>query len=121
MKGLLNIIILALITLPLSAKKSSCYESLLNGENDSSYRKIYAPDVDKNFERLSEANALSLVESLYDSLSCYGADQITVYKSKCTYEFSKNFPICRIDTKHGFFILSEDYMQNVHIIFNRWD
>lgn len=112
-----------LIIILLSSLNSiaDCYETLLEGQIDSSHFKVWSGDVYSNSsENMDAQMAANTINRIYQKLGC-NKSEIKSEKIKCSSELTPWSKICRVDTASGYFIVAKDYVDSVNVIFNRWD
>lgn len=94
---------------------AACFSALLIGNPDSSHHfKTYHHD---SFDR---KDAEFLVRTLFEEM-CPEVPEIM--NSNCR-NLMKNTPYsraCMVETRVGYFFLTRDMLDGVHVIFNRWD
>lgn len=111
------IAMLALIPLTVSAN-SKCYQSLSNNYQDSHVHRINVADQSRS-DRLIDMSYTAL-RILYEQSLCGSTEDIRL---KCGLAVKKNLntEVCYGEGEYGYFLISKDYLDNLNIIFNRWD
>ncbi len=100
-----------------------CNGALLdNYSRDSKSFQIYSEEVAELFEERPEAAAKESIRLLRESLGC--ADKaLNAVEVSCSEVIPGNSmsKVCYAENKDGYFFVSIDMMENVNIVFNRWD
>ncbi len=120
MKKLILKLILSLMCVGLvkvAYPSSSCYRALLSGNSDSGVHQIHV-------SHISESNLLSSMSKLgiHLLLKECGCNPV-LNKINCGEAIlgNKLTQICYMKSNWGYFLVSKDYLDNLNIIFNRWD
>ena len=100
-----------------------CYSSLLDDFSvDSKSFQIYSEEAAELFEERPEAAAKESIRLLGEKLGCNNKnlDQMEV---SCSEVIPGNLmsKVCYAENDIGYFFVSMDMMDNVNIVFNRWD
>jgi hypothetical protein len=99
-----------------------CDQKLLSPGGDSRHYSLYAGDVMSNdSEKMDIQMAYNSANAVNKSVGCNL--QITAENSQivCTEELLKNHLFCNIKVRFGYYIIFKDYVDTVHVVFNRWD
>lgn len=131
MKGLVNKLFLAVV-LGMFAGMSQgvradfdCNRSLLdNFSRDSKSFQIYSEEVSEAFDERAEYASKEAIHLLGQSLGCADDDEALNPVEISCHEMISGNPIskvCYAEGLNGFFFVSVDMMDNLNIVFNRWD
>lgn len=94
-----------------------CHGRILNGE-DSAYIKV------SHFSDgpLDSDRAYRVVDWVRNRYSCE-YDDLKVVSVQCSSDLADlvNSNICRVDVAEGYFLIFQDYVGGVNVLFNRWD
>lgn len=113
---------MALVCLVLSnfsyADESSCYEKLMKGNIDSSAHQIDISNLETHGDSIKDT-AITGLNELMRQCGCFQKFK----KIQCGQAIKSNSrtAICYVEIAFGYFIISKDFMDNLNIIFNRWD
>lgn len=96
-----------------------CFYKMLPLGQDSIHFKYSSEELNVS-EELDEVSSLSIISFLRKRQNC--KEEVPFYNSVECLSFNNHFlPVCYVSTEMGFFYLMQDYMDNINIIFNRWD
>lgn len=123
-----NLFIVALLSLSFLAGEAhaDCYRNLSNDFKDSQSFQISNIDVSEGFVEAPKNNALQAVRQLANRLGCEKSElKLDDVKSSIScrdvapgISVSK---VCYVESDLGYFLVSKDMLENMNIIFNRWD
>ena len=114
-------LMIALIAIVMSgtsfATSSECYEKLLRGRIDSVVHQMYVIDIAPQ-NTLMSMSITALINLLKNS-GC----STNLKKIQCGQAIKGNnlTNICYAESDWGYFLVNKDYLDNLNIIFNRWD
>ena len=100
-----------------------CYRRVLNDFSvDSRSFQIYSEEVSALFEEEPEAAARESIRLLEERLECdqKSLDPVDVSCKEIIPGKSMS-RVCYAESSDGYFFISLDMMENVNIVFNRWD
>lgn len=124
MKGLMMLIAVVFLGMSQGARADfDCYRRLLNDfSSDSSSFQIYDEDVAIVFEEAPEKAAVQSIRLLEKKLECDNK-AIRSLEVSCKDVVPDNLMsrVCYVESNEGYFIMSMDMMENVNLVFNRWD
>ena len=99
-----------------------CEQILLTRSGDSKHIKAFVWDVPNNENEMMDVqmaiNASNLMNKKLDCPVILDSKNTDVI---CSDILLKNHNICNVKTIYGFYIVYKDYVDSVHITFNRWD
>ena len=107
-----------------SSNANDCYERLTaNYSRDSQAFQLSEEGVDYSIERQTAQFAQSAVIALQEKLGCQFEKSAAEYKSDCKeivpgVSMSR---VCYVSTDVGYFLVSVDMLENINIVFNRFD
>ncbi len=112
-------LILALVCLAVAAPSfaGDCYGRLLNGKIDSS---VHQMNVSNEAPKTSlRSMTVTGLRKLLRRCGC----NATLTRVQCGEAIKGNdlTRICYVETDWGYFLVNRDYLDNLNIIFNRWD
>lgn len=113
-------LVLALVCLVVSVTShaaSDCYTKLLKGRTDSVVHQL------NNSTTSSEGTLQGMTyKGLTNLLRNCGCDA-TIRKIQCGEAVSGNSltEVCYVESIWGYFLVNKDYLDNLNVIFNRWD
>jgi hypothetical protein len=101
---------------------SVCDQILLAGSGDSKHITAFTWEVPSNDNEMMDAQmALNASNFMNQKLDCNVVLDDKNSDIICSYILLKNHNICNVKTIYGFYIVYKDYVDTVHITFNRWD
>ena len=99
---------------------STCFAdcvSELSGGRDSSYLQVSVSDI---YETSIRGQTKIVIRKLLNSHQC--DDVITNFNCTTVVPGQSESEVCYVRTKStGYFIVSHDYMENLNVVFNRFD
>lgn len=99
---------------------STCFAdcvSELSGGRDSSYLQVSVSDI---YEKSIRSQTRVVIKKLLNSNQC--DDVITNLSCTTVVPGQSESEVCYVRTKNtGYFIVSRDYMENLNVVFNRFD
>lgn len=98
----------------------ACDQIALNGRDSISYQ-IYDDVLVEEFQSSSEVAALAAVDKLKAKILCQNGFEIVEVSCKDLVPNNPMSRMCYVEVKEGYFFVSVDMMDNVNIIFNRFD
>jgi len=113
-------LMMALVCLVMSVTsqaESKCYENLLKGGNDSVVHQMNVYDSTPN--PTIRTMTVKGLKSLLQNCGC----RPILRKVQCGEAIKGNelTRICYVESDMGYFLVNRDYLDNLNIIFNRWD
>jgi len=113
-------LMMALVCLVLSASSfagQDCYQRLLKGGTDSVVHQMNVMDISPAYTLRSMT--ITGLTNLMRSCGC----KPTLKKVQCGQAIKGNdlTAICYVESDWGYFLVNRDYLDNLNIIFNRWD
>ena len=132
MRKSLLILALGLFTLTASASPDRCRTRLLgHGDVDSAAFSLNADEVfgQRDFGRDYLAEAIFAVRALLEDVKCsrndinFGQGPLGRSHSKCRLivNHAPQSAACYIESNLGYFFVTQDYLNNINIVYNRWD
>lgn len=121
MKALLVVILMA-VSLG-SAANYDCYKAALNDfASDSMAYQIYDEDISMAFDDNGVKASVKAVRSLESKLGCV-EKSFEIKNVSCNEIVPGNSvsKVCYIESQLGYFFVSMDMMDQVNIVFSRWD
>jgi len=115
----MKIIIVAMVALlSTSVQADTCYQKLSNNYQDSHTHRLNVVN-STNSNRLISMSYVAM-RILYKMHSCGSSRHV---KLKCGQAIrgNTNTEICYGEGDRGYFLISRDYLDNINVIFNRWD
>jgi hypothetical protein len=119
-------VILMLLALVLSGSvfaNYDCYRRALNDfSSDSAAFQVYSDDAIELYEERPEKAVKAAVSELEGKLECQKGS-FELAKISCKEVVPGNFisRVCYVESQHGYFFISMDMMEQLNIVFNRWD
>lgn len=108
-----------LVLFPLTLlANTNCYQALSNDFQDSHTHRINVLNY-SNSDKLKDMSDVAL-RMIYRKHSCGSSSSI---KLKCGLAIKRNLntEVCYGEGEYGYFLISKDYLDNLNVIFNRWD
>lgn len=107
-----------LAMLPLTLFAKDCYQNLSNDFQDSHTHRINVSSYSDS-DKLKTMSYVAL-RVLYSEFKCGSMKNIYL---KCNQAIKgiSNTEICYGEGEYGYFLISKDYLNNLNVIFNRWD
>lgn len=90
---------------------------------DSKSYRLSEFDVEADFDSNPALVASQSVEKLYENLGCRESNSKSNMIVKCK-EIVKGVShsnVCYLQNDEGYFLISKDMLENINIIYNRWD
>lgn len=115
----MNKLIVAMVALLSTAVYAdTCYRNLSNNYQDSHTHRMNVTNTTSS-DRLITMSYVG-IKLLYRKHTCGSARHIRL---KCgqAIKGNSNTEICYGEGDRGYFLVSKDYLDNINIIFNRWD
>jgi hypothetical protein len=104
------------------AQDEHCDRIILAGSGDSRHLTFYTGEVLSNDSEMMDAKmALNTSNLMNQELDCKTQLDETNSEIVCSDVLLKNHHICNVKTVYGFYLVYKDYVDTVHITFNRWD
>lgn len=104
------------------AQHEYCNEAILAEGGDSRHITTFAGNVLSNdSEMMDEQMARNTANYMNKVFDCSTILDNTNSKVICSEALLKNHKICNVETIYGFYFVYKDYVDTVHITFNRWD
>lgn len=100
-----------------------CYRRVLNDFTvDSRSFQFYSESVTHLFEDKPELGAQASIELLEDHLNC-SKKSLNPVEITCKEIVPGNYMsrVCYAENKNGYFFITLDLMENINLVFNRWD
>jgi len=96
---------------------ADCYTRLLKGGNDSVVHQLNVMDVSPSYTLKSMT--ITGLQNLLKDCGC----KPTLNKVQCGQAIRGNdlTAICYVESDMGYFLVNRDYLDNLNVIFNRWD
>lgn len=123
MKYLLSLI-LVLSSIQLASANYDCSAALSDDHAvDSKSFKINEFDVESDFEANPSSFAREAVKKLYENLDCEVSSNKDNSIVKCSeiVRGVSNSKVCYLQNDDGYFLISKDLMENINVLYNRWD
>jgi len=116
MKKLMMALVCLIMSVPVFAG-ADCYTRLLKGGSDSVVHQMNVMDIAPNYTLKSMT--VTGLTNLMRSCGC----KPTLRKVQCGQAIKGNdlTSICYVESDWGYFLVNRDYLDNLNIIFNRWD
>jgi|SRR5690606_13939875 len=118
------VVVLISVVVSFSAQASDCYERLTdNYSHDSKAFQLSEASVDYALERNTIAFAQSAVIALKESLGCQIKKNAMELSAQCK-EIVPGVAmsrVCYVSSDYGYFLVSVDMLENINIVFNRFD
>ncbi|CBW27036.1 putative exported protein [Halobacteriovorax marinus SJ] len=115
---------LILLSIQYAGASYDCSEVLTDSYSaDSKAYRLGEFDVEADFELEGSKFAAQAITKLYDNLGCDQLKGKVAKEVKCS-EVAKGVPyskVCYVENRDGYFLISKDMMENINIIYNRWD
>ncbi|PIK16154.1 hypothetical protein [Halobacteriovorax sp. JY17] len=123
MKTILSLIFI-LSSIQVASANLDCDRVLTSDYSvDSQSFKLNEFDLESDFEVSAVAFAREAVTKLYSNLGCEELKQKSLQTATCS-EVIKGVStskVCYLENKQGYFLVSKDMMENINILYNRWD
>jgi len=100
-----------------------CYRRILDDFSvDSRSFQIYSEEVSAQFEEQPEIAAIESIRLLEERFEC-NDKALNPVEVSCKEVVPGNYvsQVCYAQNDNGYFFISLDMMENVNIVFNRWD
>jgi len=116
MKKLMMALVCLVVSVSANAE-TDCYQRLLRGGNDSVVHQMNVGDISPAYTLRSMT-----ITGLYNLLTNCGCKPI-IKKVQCGEAVKGNdlTEVCYAESNFGYFLVNRDYLDNINIIFNRWD
>lgn len=124
MKNLLIFIFLALISSYAFAaqNQTDCKERILDGFGDSRHFSTWAGKIlSSGSEQMDEQMAVNAASYVNQINECEFEISISNAKVRCSELMGKHNQICTVSLYYGYYVIFKDYVDTVHMVFNRWD
>lgn len=120
MKKLMMVLVCFIASVSAHSKaeiKKDCYDNLLRGGNDSVVHQMNVGDISSDTSLRGMAK--TGLNILLKSCGCAS----TIKKIRCGEAIKGNnlTEVCFAESEWGYFLVNVDYLDNLNIIFNRWD
>jgi hypothetical protein len=107
---------------PAFANFQACDHTILTNNADSRHLTVNVAEVLSNqYEMMDIQMALNTSNLMNKMSDCNTILDETNSETICSDAILKNHNICNVKTDYGFYIVYKDYVDTVHITFNRWD
>lgn len=119
-------VLLVVISLFVSIAASAnydCYRKALNDFSaDSMSFQLYSEEAAASFEKKPENSAVAAVRDLEEKIGC-DVKSFEIGEVSCKDVVPGNLlsRVCYAESQHGYFFISMDMMENMNVVFNRWD
>ena len=119
-------VLLVVVSLFVSLAASAnydCYRKALNDFSaDSVSFQVYSEEAAVSFEGKPESAAVAAVRDLEEKLGC-DAKSFELGEISCKEVVPGNLlsRVCYAESQLGYFFISMDMMENMNVVFNRWD
>ncbi|MCR9204453.1 MAG: hypothetical protein NXH75_07750 [Halobacteriovoraceae bacterium] len=130
LKSLIALGLLILLSQGTQAGSKDCITNLMAGETRDTYAfYMHVDDVDREFGNDHLASAIYTLRILLDREGCsrgdvnFGKGPHGRSHSRCTKVIrnQEHTRVCYVETNLGYFFLTTDLLDNINILYSRWD
>lgn len=133
LKSLIALTFLIFITQNTSAEPKDCMNKLMSTHhspnNDTYIHNLHLDDIDRNFGKDYLADAIYKVRLILKKVGCskedinFGKGPYGKSQSRCTniLRDQEHTRVCYVESNLGYFFLTTDLLDNINILYSRWD